>query len=65
MTVSAEHRVGRPQPLLHNALVVLKAPTQAWSDDRGDMGGLPVHGLYHSNTRVIDRLSFGVEGHEL
>ncbi|GAA4191679.1 glycogen debranching N-terminal domain-containing protein [Gryllotalpicola kribbensis] len=65
MTVSAEHRVGRPQPLLHNALVVLKAPTQAWSDDRGDMGGLPVHGLYHSNTRVIDRLGFGVEGHEL
>ena len=53
------------QPLLHNALVVLKAPTQAWSDELGDMGAQTVHGLYHSNTRVIDRLTLRVEGHEL
>lgn len=53
------------QPLLHNALVVLKAPTQAWSDELGDMGAQTVHGLYHSNTRVIDRLTLRVTGHEL
>jgi glycogen debranching enzyme len=50
---------------LHDAHVVLRAPTQAWSDDSGDMGGEAVHGLYHSNTRVIDALSFSVEGHVL
>jgi len=53
------------QPLLHNALVVLKAPTQAWSDELGDMGAQAVHGLYHSNTRVLDRLTLRVEGHTL
>ncbi|WP_342768604.1 glycogen debranching N-terminal domain-containing protein [Gryllotalpicola protaetiae] len=55
----------RPQPLLHTAFSVMRAPTQAWSDALGDMGALPVHGLYHSNTRVIDRLSFEIEGHVL
>jgi hypothetical protein len=55
----------RPQPLLHTAFAVLRAPTQAWSDALGDMGTTPIHGLYHSNTRVIDQLSFAVEGHEL
>ncbi|GAA4161302.1 glycogen debranching N-terminal domain-containing protein [Gryllotalpicola daejeonensis] len=55
----------RPQPLLHDAHVVLRAPTQAWSDSTGDMGAEAVHGLYHSNTRVIDTLSFSVEGHSL
>ncbi|GAA4167418.1 glycogen debranching N-terminal domain-containing protein [Gryllotalpicola koreensis] len=57
--------VQRPQPLLHTAFSVLRAPTQAWSDALGDMGALPIHGLYHSNTRVIDRLSLEVEGHVL
>ncbi|MCL2515038.1 MAG: amylo-alpha-1,6-glucosidase [Microbacteriaceae bacterium] len=62
---STQTSTQRPQPLLHNAIVVMRAPTQAWSDGRGDMGAQPVHGLYHSNTRVIDTLSFEVEGHTL
>ena len=50
------------QPLLHDALVVLRAPTQAWSATDGTMGAAAIHGLYHSDTRVIDRLELSVGG---
>ncbi|WP_104091778.1 glycogen debranching N-terminal domain-containing protein [Arthrobacter sp. GMC3] len=48
------------QPLLHDATVVLSAPTQVWSAPDGRMTG-GIHGLYHSDTRVFStyRLSVG------
>ncbi|WGD37501.1 glycogen debranching N-terminal domain-containing protein [Lysinibacter sp. HNR] len=48
------------QPLLHDAAVVLSAPTQVWSDHSGRMSQ-GIHGVYHSDTRVfgIHRLTIG------
>ncbi|MFC4243728.1 glycogen debranching N-terminal domain-containing protein [Gryllotalpicola reticulitermitis] len=48
------------QPLLHDAVALLRAPTQAWSAADGDMGEAAIHGLYHSDTRVLDRLELRV-----
>ncbi|MWV48483.1 amylo-alpha-1,6-glucosidase [Rathayibacter sp. VKM Ac-2803] len=52
-TVTTEHDDRPLQPLLHDAVVLLRAPSQLWSDDAGDLGGLPVHGLYHGDVRVL------------
>ncbi|RWZ68390.1 amylo-alpha-1,6-glucosidase [Labedella populi] len=40
------------QPLLHDSVVVLRAPTQAWSAEDGDIGATVIHGIYHGDTRV-------------
>ena len=45
------------QPLLHDSVVQVAAPTQAWSDGAGEMGGSPIHGFYHSDVRIIRSLS--------
>jgi glycogen debranching enzyme len=50
------------QPLLHNELVVLRAPTQAWSARDGSIGTAPIHGLYFSDVRVVSRLSAMIGG---
>lgn len=50
------------QPLLHNELVVLRAPTQAWSSRDGSLGTAPIHGLYFSDVRVVSRLTARVGG---
>lgn len=50
------------QPLLHNELVVLRAPTQAWSARDGSIGTAPIHGLYFSDVRVVSQLSATVGG---
>jgi glycogen debranching enzyme len=50
------------QPLLHDSVVVLRAPTQAWSAADGDMGSSPIHGIYHGDTRVIGDLRVRVGG---
>ncbi len=52
------------QPLLHDSVVVLRAPTQAWSADDGDMGSAPIHGIYHGDTRVVSGLRVSVGGSE-
>ena len=49
------------QPLLHNSAIVLAAPTQAWSGPDGRTT-LPIHGLYHSDTRVLSGWSLQVGG---
>lgn len=41
------------QPLLNDALIVLRAPTQVWSDGTGDMGDAAVHGVYHGDVRHV------------
>lgn len=50
------------QPLLHDSVVVLRAPTQAWSAPDGDMGDDPIHGVYLGDTRVIGELRVRVGG---
>ncbi|TFC01641.1 amylo-alpha-1,6-glucosidase [Cryobacterium adonitolivorans] len=49
------------QPLLHDSAIVLAAPTQAWSGSDGRTS-LPIHGLYHSDTRVLSGWSLLVGG---
>ncbi|TFD69718.1 glycogen debranching N-terminal domain-containing protein [Cryobacterium ruanii] len=49
------------QPLLHNSATVLAAPTQAWSGSDG-CTTLPIHGLYHADTRVLSGWSLRVGG---
>jgi glycogen debranching enzyme len=44
------------QPLLNDELVVLRAPTQAWSSSTGAMGTASIHGVYVSDVRVVRAL---------
>ncbi len=45
------------QPLLNDAVIVLRAPTQVWSDRTGDIGAADVHGIYHGDVRHVRALS--------
>ncbi len=48
------------QPLLNDELVVLRAPTQAWSSSTGTMGDARIHGVYVSDVRLIRALRMRV-----
>lgn len=50
------------QPLLHDALAVLRAPTQVWSSPSGGLGDAPIHGIYLSDVRLVRALSVTVNG---
>jgi glycogen debranching enzyme len=50
------------QPLLHDELVVLRAPTQVWSAQDGSIGAAPIHGFYYSDLRVVDAHELMVGG---
>lgn len=50
------------QPLLDDAVIVLEAPTQVWSDDAGRMGAAPIHGIYHGDVRQIRSVEITVDG---
>lgn len=52
------------QPLLHDSVVALSAPTQVWSAADGRMHA-PIHGVYHSETRVLRGLELTVDGEPL
>lgn len=41
------------QPLLHDALAVLRAPTQVWSGTDGSLGSAAIHGVYFSDVRLV------------
>lgn len=41
------------QPFLSAAVVALRAPTQVWSGRTGDLGGQPIDGVYHGDTRFV------------
>ncbi len=45
------------QPLLNDALIVLRAPTQVWSDATGAIGTAAVHGVYHGDVRHVSALT--------
>lgn len=48
------------QPLLHQELVALRAPTQVWSAADGSIGGAPIHGIAHSDVRIVRALTVRV-----
>lgn len=50
------------QPLLHDAVVALRAPTQVWSARDGGLGAHPIDGVYASDVRVVRALSVEVGG---
>jgi glycogen debranching enzyme len=50
------------QPLLHDSLVLLAAPSQAWSANHGDMDGSGIQGFYHSDVRLLSEVEFRVGG---
>ncbi|WP_154097522.1 glycogen debranching N-terminal domain-containing protein [Microbacterium testaceum] len=50
------------QPLLSDALIVLRAPTQVWSDGTGDMGAASVHGVYHGDVRHVRSFTASCDG---
>ncbi|MFP3466626.1 glycogen debranching N-terminal domain-containing protein [Leifsonia sp. SIMBA_070] len=52
------------QPLLHDSVVVLTAPSQAWSAPDGRIDGHGIHGFYHSDLRVLDQVALTVGGAE-
>ena len=41
------------QPLLNDAAIVLRAPTQVWSARSGDIGAAPIDGVYHGDVRHV------------
>lgn len=51
------------QPLLHDALAVLRAPTQVWSSPDGGIGVAPVHGIYGADVRLVRGLRLTIDGH--
>ncbi|MVA75496.1 amylo-alpha-1,6-glucosidase [Auraticoccus sp. F435] len=55
--------MSRPlQPLLHDELVVLRAPAQVWSGRSGEAGRATVHGAYLGDTRYLRALWLRVDG---
>ncbi|PCN47826.1 amylo-alpha-1,6-glucosidase [Curtobacterium sp. 'Ferrero'] len=50
------------QPLLHDEVVVLAAPTQAWSDRHGTVGTNPVHGYWTGDQRFVSAVGLSIAG---
>ena len=50
------------QPLLHDSVVLLAAPSQVWSRADGEVDGHGIHGFYHSDVRVLGRIELTVDG---
>ena len=50
------------QPLLNDAVVALRAPTQVWSADSGDLGSRAIHGVYHGDMRQIREVALTYGG---
>ena len=48
------------QPLLDNEVVILHAPSQAWSATEGGMGSNDIHGVYLGDVRVLSQLTLTV-----
>ena len=53
---------GTKQPFIHNELVALRAPVQAWSARDGSMGGSLIHGYYLSDTRLVSACDVQIGG---
>lgn len=53
------------QPLLHELMVALEAPTQAWSDPDGQIRPEGVQGLFHGDIRALSRAELTIDHEEL
>ena len=49
------------QPLLDDAVIALRSPTQVWSARSGDLGSAPIHGIYHGDVRHVRGLTLACE----
>ncbi|GHH66432.1 glycogen debranching N-terminal domain-containing protein [Promicromonospora soli] len=56
-TTPSTERTTPLQPLLSDAVIALRAPTQVWSGRDGDLGGAPIDGVYHGDVRHLRRLA--------
>jgi glycogen debranching enzyme len=59
MTATPAHGL---QPLLHDAVVALRAPAQIWSGRDGSIGGRAIDGVYVSDVRVVAGLTVAIGG---
>lgn len=50
------------QPLLHDAVVALRAPAQVWSRADGSLGAAPIDGVYVGDVRIVRALEITVQG---
>ncbi|MDJ0377469.1 glycogen debranching N-terminal domain-containing protein [Cryobacterium sp. PH31-L1] len=48
------------QPLIHDEIIVLRAPTQAWSAADGSIGSSAIHGFFFSDVRLVSSLGVTV-----
>jgi hypothetical protein len=53
------------QPLLNDAVIALRAPTQVWSDRSGDLAGSAIHGVYHGDVRHVRSLVLSCDASEI
>jgi glycogen debranching enzyme len=53
------------QPLLNDAIIILQAPTQAWSDAAGRIGSSAIHGIYHGDVRHVRSITSVIAGTDL
>jgi glycogen debranching enzyme len=59
---SAEAAPQHPlQPLLNDAVIALRAPTQVWSGQGGDVGDAAIDGVYHGDVRHVRTLRLACE----
>ncbi|MFJ3405304.1 glycogen debranching N-terminal domain-containing protein [Promicromonospora sp. NPDC090134] len=56
MTTSMTPTTPPLQPLLSDAVIALRAPTQVWSGRDGDLGAAPIDGVYHGDVRHVREL---------
>lgn len=54
----------RLQPLLHDLVAGVAAPTQAWSEADGQVRAHGAQGFFHSDVRVLREAVLTVDGHE-
>ena len=54
----------RLQPLLHDLVACVAAPTQAWSQADGQVRAHGAQGYFHSDVRVLREAVLTVDGHE-
>jgi len=52
------------QPLLHDLLTALAAPTQAWSAPDGQIRPSGAQGVFHGDVRVVSRAELTISGEE-
>lgn len=53
------------QPLLNDAVIALRAPTQVWSGRGGDLGDNAIDGVYHGDLRHVRTMSATCRGSQV